>query len=189
MQINALSPSQILDLQPQVVAIYRSAFTPPPYNKPEGEILDFARSFPTQLDRAGYRFVAALDGSSDQIVGFAYGYAISAARWWQEHVRPALPEPASLAWLENSYQFVELAVDPPHQGHGLGARLHDHLLRDLEYSRAVLSTLQADTVAHRLYRSRGWTVLLQDFFFPGIPRRYQVLGLELPLSLPRHPNP
>jgi GNAT superfamily N-acetyltransferase len=181
MHIAPLTPSQILSLHPDIVTIYRAAFTPPPYSKPEEEILDFSATLPTQFERAGYRFVAALDDSSGPIVGFAYGYAVSAARWWLEHVKPALSGPVAQEWLENSYQFVELAVHPRFQGQGIGARLHNALLLDLPYPRAVLSTLQAETAAHHLYSTRGWIVLCQDLFFTGVPRRYQILGLKLPL--------
>ena len=93
--------------------------------------------------------------------------------------QPALPEPVARNWLENNYQFVEIAVDPLFQGQGIGRRLHDQLLEGLDYRRALLSTLQADTVAHALYRTRGWIVLCEDLFFSGVPRRYQIMGLEL----------
>jgi ribosomal protein S18 acetylase RimI-like enzyme len=177
--IRACAPTQILALQSAMVAIYRAAFTPPPYQKPESEILDFAATLPTQFNRAGYRFFTAFVGESDQLAGFAYGYATSAARWWLEHVRPALSPQAARDWLEDSYQLVEIAVDPRFQGQGAGRRLHDALLAACGYQRAVLSTLQAETPAHHLYRSRGWRVLCQDLFFTGVPRRYQILGLVL----------
>ena len=32
---------------------------------------------------------------------------------------------------------------------------------------------------HALYRTRGWVVLCEDLFFTGVPRRYQIMGLEL----------
>lgn len=120
--------SQIAARQHDIVTLYREAFTPPPYNEPEVEIMDFAQSLLTQLDREGYRFVAAIDDASGQLAGFAYGYAIRAARWWCDAVRPALSAELAAAWLENSYQFVELAVAPHFQGQGIGGRLHDDFL-------------------------------------------------------------
>jgi hypothetical protein len=44
---------------------------------------------------------------------------------------------------------------------------------------AVLSTLQADTAAMRLYRRKGWQVLVSDFYFPGSTRPSAILGLNL----------
>jgi ribosomal protein S18 acetylase RimI-like enzyme len=177
--IRELTPEQILALQSQIVTIYRNAFTPAPYRKPEAEIEDFARTFPTQFNRTSYRFVGAFNPDQPHFVGFAYGYAVSAARWWVEHVKPALSAQAAQDWLENSYQFVEIALDPAFQGQGIGARLHDFLLNGIDYQRAVLSTLQADTTAQHMYRARGWIVLCEDLFFTGVARRYQIMGLEL----------
>lgn len=177
--IAALTPSQVAARHAQIVAIYRRAFTPPPYHKPEAEIADFAHSFPHHVNRDSYRFEAAVESDSDRLVGFAYGYRSTTSRWWHEHVGAALTEPTALTWLQDSFQLVEIAVDPAVQGRGIGGRLHDHLLACIPHDRAVLTTLQAETVAHHLYRSRGWVVLCEDLCFPGVPRRYQTLGLEL----------
>jgi ribosomal protein S18 acetylase RimI-like enzyme len=178
-QFLTLAGPQIEALQSRIVAIYREAFTPLPYNKPEAEIDEFAQVLPTQLDRAGYKFVGAFGGNPERLVGFAYGFACIPERWWYQQVRPGLRRDIAEAWLQGSFNFVEIAVDPQFQGQGIGGRLHDALLADLPYSRAVLSTLQADTAAQRLYQRRGWGVLRENFFFPGVERRYQIMGLEL----------
>jgi hypothetical protein len=57
--------------------------------------------------------------------------------------------------------------------------LYDHLLRGLSYQKAVLSTMAAETNAYSMYHKRGWKVLLDDFFFPGVARPYRIMGLEL----------
>lgn len=178
-QLSILTASKITALKPRIVEIYREAFTPTPYNKPEAEINEFEQALTTQFDRQGYKFVGAFEGDSERLVGFAYGFACIPERWWYQQVRPGLPREIADFWLEDSFNFVEIAVDPQFQGHGLGGRLHDALLTDLLYTRAVLSTLQADTAAQRLYRRRSWVVLRSDFFFPGVERRYQIMGLEL----------
>jgi GNAT superfamily N-acetyltransferase len=123
--------------------------------------------------------VGAFGGNPKSLVGFAYGYACIPERWWHQQVRPGLPEQIAETWLKDSFNFVEIAVDPHFQGQGIGGRLHDGLLAGLPYARAVLSTLQAETTAHHLYRQRGWVVLREDFFFSGVDRRYQIMGLEL----------
>jgi ribosomal protein S18 acetylase RimI-like enzyme len=174
-----LTHSQVQVRQNEIVAVYRSAFTPPPYNKPETEIAGFAGSFLSQFDRDGYRFVAAIEGDTGQLVGFAYGYSSRAGRWWYEHASRILPQLTGTSWLEDSFQLVEIALHPQFQGQGIGGMLHDHLLAGIQHPRAILATLHADTAAFRLYRSRGWVVLGENLLFPGIPRRYQVMGLEL----------
>lgn len=174
-----LTHAQVEARQDEIIAVYRNAFTPPPYGKPEAEIIQFAQSFLTQFERDAYRFVAALDSASNQLVGFSYGYSSTAGRWWHEQASRALPQLAGTAWLDDSFQLVEIAVDPKFQGQGIGGRLHDHVLAGVPHRRAILATLHADTVAFRLYRGRGWVVFGVNLLFPGIPRRYQVMGLEL----------
>jgi len=82
-------------------------------------------------------------------------------------------------WLENSFQLAKISVSPSFQGRGIGSRLHDDLLKGVLHHKAVLTTLQAETVAHHLYRNRGWVVLRENLFFPDVNRRYQIMGLEI----------
>lgn len=174
-----LSSVDILARLEAITAVYRAAFTPPPYRKPESEIADFGRSLPTQLDREDFHFIAAMDDASDELAGFTYGHSVRAGVWWQQQVRRVLPEPVAAEWLAGSFEFVELAVAPRHQRQGIGGRLHDRLLSGVVAERAMLTTMQADTPAARLYRGRGWVVLGTDLLIPDVPRRYQVLGLNL----------
>lgn len=141
-------------------------------------MVDFAASLPEHTARAGFRFVGALTGA-EVLVGFAYGFTSRPGQWWYDVVLAGMPADLAATWLAEPFQFTEIAVDPDFQGRGLGSRLHDALLEGLPQRRAVLSTLQADTAAHRLYVKRGWVLLRDNFFFPGVPRRYQIMGREL----------
>lgn len=175
-----LKKPQIESLGTQIVTIYRDAFVLPPYNKPETEITFFAHSFLSQLDRQAYKFIGAFaENNSEQLIGFSYGYSSVAGNWWCEHVKPALPKPMDTEWPDDNFQLTEIAVNPKVQGQGVGGRLHDYLLSNLRYERAILATMDADTVAHRLYQSRGWMPLLNNFSFPDVDRRYQILGRYL----------
>jgi GNAT superfamily N-acetyltransferase len=82
-------------------------------------------------------------------------------------------------WLTQSFQLVEVAVTPETQGQGIGGRLHDRLLAELTYGKAVLSTIRAQTVAYWMYRKRGWRVLVEDMRFLGVDRPYRIMGLDL----------
>ena len=46
---------------------------------------------------------------------------------------------------------------------------------------AVLSTMDANTRARRLYRRLGFTDLLTGFTFPGTELPYAIMGAPLPL--------
>ena len=49
--------------------------------------------------------------------------------------------------------------------------MHDRLLAAASQRRAMLSTLDEDTIAAQLYRRRGWEPLLAGFYFPGVIRK------------------
>lgn len=75
---------------------------------------------------------------------------------------------------------------PKSQGQGIGGRLHDCLLAQLPYEKAVLSTMRAQTGAYWMYRKRSWQVLVENMRFPGVGRLYQVMGLDLARSQDRN---
>lgn len=179
-QLIPLDSRQVEAYLPQIVSIYRDAFSPPPYNKPESEVAEFAQSLPHHMTRDAFRFFGAIQDGTGQMAGFAYGYSSLPGQWWYEHVSQALALQTATEWLQDCFQFAEIAVSPPFQGQGTGGRLHDLLLAGIRHDKAVLSTLQAETAAFGLYRSRGWVPLLENLFFPGVGRRYQILGLKLP---------
>ncbi len=169
----------------QIIEIYRSAFTISPYNDDLGDVLTFAGRLPYHARWKGFRCVVASDGegSSSPLVGFAYGFASRPDTWWRELVAAEMSQELAQEWLEDCFEFVMLAVTPAYQGQKIGGRLHDALLAGQPQRTAVLSTLQEETNALHLYRSRGWINLLEDFFFPGIQKPYLIMGLRLTHNL------
>lgn len=176
---SSLTNQQIEAFRDQIVTIYRDAFSAPPYRKGEKEVVGFAQSLPQHMEREGFRIVVALEDKTQQIVGFAYGYANAPAQWWHEEVAKAVQPSMVTEWLMNSFRLIEIAVTPEVQGQGVGGLLHDHLLSGLPYRKAVLSTLAAETNAYWMYRKRGWVVLLEEILFPSVARPYRIMGLEL----------
>jgi ribosomal protein S18 acetylase RimI-like enzyme len=85
----------------------------------------------------------------------------------------------SMEWLEDSFEFTELAVRPRHGGRGIGSALHDCLLDGVAARTAVLSTLQEETRGLRLYERKGWRTLLDNFWFGATPAPYRVMGRRL----------
>ena len=165
----------------QMVDIYQSAFTVPPYSDDLGDVLTFSGRLPYHARWKGFRCVAAFDQAVEPfpLVGFAYGFTSQPDHWWRELVSGKMSQAMVQDWLEDCFEFVELAVTPAYQRRQIGGGLHDALLAGLNYRTAVLSTLQEETNALHLYRKRGWINLLENFKFPGIERTYLIMGLRL----------
>jgi GNAT superfamily N-acetyltransferase len=177
--IDSLTNQQVDMFLSQLVTIYREAFSIIPYCKKEAEMEDFAQSLPRHVEREGFRIVVALDDRTEQAVGFAYGHANTPDQFWCAEVAKAVEPWMVKEWLTDSFRLVEMAVTPEAQGQGTGGFLHDYLLRKQSYQKAVLSTMAAETRAYWMYHKRGWGVLLDSFFFPGVTRPYRIMGLEL----------
>jgi GNAT superfamily N-acetyltransferase len=177
--VHTLANQQVDAFQDQLITIYRDAFGVSPYCKEEAEVVDLAQSLLRHVVKEGFRIVVALEDQTEQAVGFAYGYANTPGQLWCEEVARAVQPWVVTEWLTGSFRLVEMAVTPGAQGQGVGGLLHDHLLRGLSYQKAVLSTMAAETNAHSMYHKRGWMVLLDGFFFPGVARPYRIMGLEL----------
>jgi len=174
-----LGPDGVGPVEADIVDVYREAFGPAPYFEGDAEVRRFAcDALPRHVDRADFRLVIARDAGV--VVGFAYGYTGEPGQWWHDWVTAELGPSESAEWAEEAFEFVELAVRPSAQGRGTGGRLHDALLLGLDHRTALLSTLDEDTPARRLYRGRGWVSLREDLRVSGAGRPAALLmGLRL----------
>src|SRR5690606_5585900 len=57
------------------------------------------------------------------IIGFAYGYSSIKGQYYHELLRKALSPKDQTNWLEDCFEFLELAVHPSHRRNKLGAKL------------------------------------------------------------------
>ncbi|WP_456414441.1 GNAT family N-acetyltransferase [Oceanithermus profundus] len=96
------------------------------------------------------------------ITGFVYGFTGLPGQWWYERVRALMPPEMAREWLEDHFEFTELAVDPAHWGRGLGGRLHDEILAGRHEPRALLTVNADNARARGFYERRGWVPLLED---------------------------
>jgi ribosomal protein S18 acetylase RimI-like enzyme len=131
------------------IAVYGEAFARPPYS----------------------------DHDRGREMGMVYGYHGARGQWWHDAVRTHMPSAAAHDWLDDSYELVEIAVHPRHQGKGLGTALIDALLDGRPEATCVLST-RADSDAHRLYRRLGFEVIDEMTFVAGGARFY-IMGRRL----------
>jgi ribosomal protein S18 acetylase RimI-like enzyme len=175
--VEAWSAAEAVAHLAQIQAVYRAAFTVPPYERREGAVRAFAHGFPRHTTRAGFR--CRVIRYRRRVVGFTYGYDSQPGQWWYDQVAPRLTAAQRSRWLVDAFEFVELAVLPDYQGLGLGGRLHDALLAGLAQPTAVLSTLDEDTSGYFLYVRRGWQLLLTGFHFSGVERPYRIMARDL----------
>ena len=177
--VRDLAVQEVQMLLDSIVTIYREAFGGPPYYKGKSEVTAFARSLPDHVQREAFVCVGAFEPNTTRMLGFAYGYTSTSGQWWHANVRSALPPNLAREWLEDSYQLTEIAVRPEAQGRGIGSQLHDRLLGSVLHPKALLSTLDAETVAYSMYQGRGWVTLLENYYFTGVSQPYRIMGLDL----------
>jgi ribosomal protein S18 acetylase RimI-like enzyme len=173
-----LTPRQVEAARAQFRDVYQAAFARPPYSRDAAVAASFGETLRRHTTQDGFRCAAALDDATGLVVGFAYGYTSQPGQWWHDQVARALAPRLAREYLDGAFELVELAVAPARQGQRLGSRLHDELLASLPHPTAVLSTMQAETVALRLYQRRGWVVLLAGFLFSPGGKPYYVMGLK-----------
>jgi GNAT superfamily N-acetyltransferase len=101
-------------------------------------------------------FVAVVARSGDDPVGLAYGYRGERGRWWSTQIERALGPSQRREWLDEWFEVVEIAVRPDHQGRGIGSRVHDRLLAEAGWPRALLTARADDPNVRGFYERRGW---------------------------------
>ena len=133
--------------------------------------------------------LASGNGSLDgpvPLVGFSYGFHGENGQWWHDLVCHAvtgrLGRNAAQDWLSDSLEIAEVHVLPGYQGLGTGLAMMLRLTTGRPERTAVLSTMDADTRARRLYRGLGFTDLIANFAFAGTEAPYAIMGAPLPLA-------
>ena len=120
-----------------------------------------------------------------ELVGFAYGFHGGGGQWWHDLVSRTtasiLGSRAAQDWFGDSLEIAEVHVLPGYQGRGTGLAMMLRLTAGRPERAAVLSTMDANTRARRLYRGLGFTDLLTSFTFPGTELPYAIMGAPLPL--------
>jgi len=128
-----------------------------------------------------------------ELVGFAYGFHGGGGQWWHDLVSRTtasiLGTRAAHDWFGDSLEIAEVHVLPSHQGRGTGLAMMLRLTAGRTERAAVLSTMDANTRARRLYRGLGFTDLLTGFTFPGTELPYAIMGAPLPLPGARSAPP
>ncbi|PYC81957.1 GNAT family N-acetyltransferase [Streptomyces tateyamensis] len=130
----------------------------------------------------GVLALGALAGG--RLVGFGYGMPNQRSQWWSTVIEPHLEARGYGDWLDDVFAVTELHVLPEYQGQGLGSSLIRSLCERSGQPRSILSAIDAETPARRLYRALGYHDLARAVRFPATDRPYAVMGAQLPLHRP-----
>jgi ribosomal protein S18 acetylase RimI-like enzyme len=151
-----------------VLPVYAEVYAEPPYLEGPAEVEDFARSWPGRVAAPGFRLVTAAEDG--HVVGFSFGHQLTAGtRWWAGALEPLDVDIDE--WPGRTFAVIELAVLAGHRRRGLGRRLHEQLLADVEAERATLAVRPEPEVAHAraMYEQWGYRRVGQMRPAPGLP--------------------
>ncbi|MFI6704010.1 GNAT family N-acetyltransferase [Streptomyces sp. NPDC050509] len=119
--------------------------------------------------------------ATGRLVGFVYGMPNDRAHWWSTIVEPYLRANGSDGWLDDSFVITELHVHPEFQARGIGRTLITAITDAAAQPRSILSAIDIESPARRLYRTLGYEDLARRVHFPSAPKPYAVMGAPLPL--------
>jgi ribosomal protein S18 acetylase RimI-like enzyme len=133
---------------------------------------------------AGCRALGATTGEG-RLVAFVYGMPNDRSHWWSTVVEPYLRGTGTDDWLDGSFVITELHVHPAYQARGIGRTLITAITDAVEQPRSILSAIDIESPARRLYRALGYEDLARQVQFPSAPKPYAVMGAPLPLRRAR----
>jgi ribosomal protein S18 acetylase RimI-like enzyme len=176
-EIISVGRREVARLRDAVVAIYARAWASTSFHQDAQDAENFGDRLLHHGGNPDFRLCVAFDGDSP--IGFSYGYASVPGGWWRQTIAVKLPVDVAKTWLDDCFEFAELAVLPQRQNSGVGGRLHDALVADLPHRTSLLSTQKSNEPALRFYERRGWKVLNESMTFPNRSDPYVIMGLDL----------
>ncbi|MED2792613.1 GNAT family N-acetyltransferase [Bacillus wiedmannii] len=119
----------------------------------------------------------------NEVIGFTYGYRSLEGQYYNQLMREVLNREQVDQWLEDCFEFVELAVDPQYQNEGLGTRLHNELLEGISNRTSVLTTQINNEKARSLYERLDWVDVLEPFHPSKNDVPYVIMGKALKIKV------
>ena len=204
LELRELGAGEFLANLDACTRVYAAAMNPPEYQLPgRHSIMERHAGY------AAFRAIAVIQAAgagstgdepawtspagNGPLIAFAYGFHGEGGQWWHDLVSQAVTSvcgrQTAADWLTDSFEIAEVHVLPGHQGQGTGQAMMQRLTAGRPERTAVLSTMDADTRARRLYRRLGFTDLIAGFAFAGTEDPYAIMGAPLPLCEGSPPPP
>ncbi|MEH7237643.1 GNAT family N-acetyltransferase [Bacillus sp. JJ1562] len=120
-----------------------------------------------------------MKSNGEEILGFSYGYTSRSGQYYHELLAKELGPIKYEKWLEDCFEFVELAVHPNHRKQGYGKELIHELLKGVTNKTAVLTTQVNNKSARNLYQGLGWVVIKEPFIPNKNDSPYVIMGKAL----------
>ncbi|EJR54601.1 hypothetical protein IIM_01541 [Bacillus cereus VD107] len=114
------------------------------------------------MDYPNFKGIVALNDEG-AVIGFSYGYQSLNGQYYNQLMREVLNFEKVDQWLEDCFEFVELAVHPKYRNVGLGTKLHNGLLEGIPNRTSVLTTQINNLKARSLYEKLDWVNVLEPF--------------------------
>ncbi|MGA4730142.1 GNAT family N-acetyltransferase [Micromonospora taraxaci] len=155
---------------PALVRLYAVVYAEPPYAEGPEQVAAFADGLSAETERPGFVLVVADD--DDALVGAAYGWTMTAGRWW---TRADIEPPDDLR-SASKFAVMEWVVHPDRRGTGIGGELIRRLLDGRPESWATLASNPA-APARAIYQRAGWQQVGRSAMSDGTPMHLLVLPL------------
>jgi GNAT superfamily N-acetyltransferase len=163
----------------ELQALHAEVYAAPPYGRDE-DTAGLADRFRVQRRQPGYVLAEARHGG--YLVGYAAGFPLRPSTSWWRHLTSPVPEEVTAEHPGRTFALAAMVVRPSWRRQGIGAALHELVLRNRPEERATLTVLPAATPAQTAFRNWGWRKVArtrgQD---PGSPVA-DVLVLPLPVN-------
>lgn len=115
----------------------------------------------------------------NEIIGFAYGYQSVEGQYYNHLLREALSSKQVDQWLQDCFEFVELAVHPDYRQKRLGTTLHNCLLGGISNRTSVLTTQVSNHNARSLNDKLQWSNIMEPFHPSKDDVPYVIMGKDL----------
>lgn len=148
------TPSTSESLYEPVCRLFAAVFGAPPLNRSPQTLASQRRSLRSLMTERTFGLATAWD--DEQLVGFAYGHALTAdSHWWDGLLEPVEAE-ITREWDGRTFAVIDMGVAQSHQAEGVGRQLLHALLAGRPEERASLSVVPDNDRAHGFYRHLGW---------------------------------
>ncbi|MED0937079.1 GNAT family N-acetyltransferase [Bacillus mobilis] len=134
------------------------------------------------IEYTDFKGIVAIN-EEKEVVGFTYGYRSLEGQYYNQLMREALHLEQVNQWLQDCFEFVELAVDPQYRNEGLGTRLHNELLEGISNRTSVLTTQINNQKARSLYERLDWVDVLEPFHPSKNDVPYVIMGKNLKIKV------